>query len=119
MLALAACMAGGQQKSADQTEQPVPKRFCQYVKYAPWRQVKADPPIEDLTRFDMSVLTGDRVIFHKGTVVTLNRREGSWSCVSGNFNDSSKGWQFRTGWMKSDLLGPVEEQEPSAGTDRR
>ena len=118
MLALVACIAGAQQKPADQTDLPVSKRFCQYVKYGPWRQVKSDPPIEDLTRFDMSVLTGDRVTFHKGTVVTLNRSEGVWSCVSGNLSDPSKGWQFRTGWMKTGLLGPVEEQEPATRTDR-
>jgi hypothetical protein len=116
MLAGAACTIAAQQKPAEQREQLVPKGVCQPDKRSPLRQVTEDPRIEDLARFDLSILTDHRVYFPEGAVVAVGRREGGWSCVSGSSLTTKSGWQYRTGWMKSDLPGPVEEQAPSSVT---
>ena len=116
MVALIAGTAGAQQKPADQVEQPIPKGLCRFETFAAARQVKADPPIEEMMRFDLSVLTEHRVFFPKGTTVIVNLYEGSWVCVTGPFGGATSGWPFRTGWMKRELLGPVEEQLPASVT---
>ena len=119
MLALLACMAGGQQKPAGQTEAPVPKGLCSYNRLGALRQVKADPSIEEMMRLDQAVLTEHRVFFRKGTTVTVNQYERSWVCVTGPFGGPTSGWPFMTGWMKKDLLGSTEERGPGSGADHQ
>jgi hypothetical protein len=118
ILALAACTAGAQQKPSVETEPPVPKSLCRSERLSAVRQVKADPPIEELMRFDQSLITEHRVFFRKGSIVTVSRYDGYWACVTGPFERPTSGSPFRTGWMKTALLGPVE-QEPASGIDHR
>jgi hypothetical protein len=116
MLALVACTAEAQQKPADQTDSSAPRGLCTYNRLGALRQVKADPPIEELMRFDDSLVTEHRTFFRKGTTVTVNRYEGNWACVTGPFGGATSGWPFRTGWIKKDLLRPMEEQAPAPVT---
>lgn len=110
--------SGAQQSVSKQTpEPPVPKRPCRYQRIAVLRRVKADPPIEDLVHFDLSVLTDRRIFFPVGTVVSVSRQEGGWSCATGPMGPSS-GWPFRTGWTRTDLLGPFEEGDSGSGPHR-
>jgi hypothetical protein len=118
LLALVACSAGAQSKPADQMGPLVPKGLCTYNEHGATRHVKADPPIEEMMHFDQSALTEHRAFFPRGTTVWVNRYEGSWVCVTGPFGGPTSGWPFRTGWMKTDLLGPVEEQLPASVTYR-
>jgi hypothetical protein len=103
LFAIAALPAPAQ-RGSNLLESPVPKGPCRYTRLSGIRQVKESPSIEELTRFDISVLTAHWVFFPVGTEVSVNRREGPWSCVSG-------GWPFRTGWMETWLLGPLVEKD--------
>jgi hypothetical protein len=98
----------------DTQEPPFPKVACRSSKWAPWFRVKADPPIEERTRFDLSVLTQRHVVFRIGTIVGVSRREGPWSCVTGSV-EAPSGWQSWTGWIKSSLLGPMDPPEDGSG----
>ncbi len=156
MLALVACTAVAQQKPADQMEGPVPKSLCRFSQFSPVRQVIAGPSFEDLARSNLLLLTDHRVFFRKGMIVSVSRREGAWSCVTGWIEGPTSGGagmapghrgpatltefiqlglseanlcaarncpgnnstEVRTGWMKSDMLGPVEEQPPMSVTHR-
>lgn len=115
LTAMVACTAGAQQNPVDQTEPAVPRSVCRYERLSAIRQVKLDPPVEDLSDFFLSSIVEHRVYFRPGTIVTVSRREGSWSCVTGPWLVASSGWPFRTGWMKTALLGQVEKQQPASG----
>ncbi len=120
LFAIAVPWAAAQDLGSKRTmEPPVPKATCRYSRLAAWRQVKADPPIEDLMRFDLSSPTEHRVFFPIGTIVTVSRREGAWSCVMGPFREATSGSPFLIGWMRTDLLGPVEDQEPASKIDHK
>jgi hypothetical protein len=109
LFAIAVLPIGAQQDaSKPSVETSVPKGPCRYERMSVVRQVKGTPPIEDRLHFDVSVLTERRVFFPIGALVSVNRQEGLWSCVSGSAGLSSSS-PFRTGWMRSSFLGQVEE----------
>ncbi len=91
-------------------KQGAPKLPCHFDDSFGWDHlVIRTPPIEELMRFDDSFMTEHRVFFPTGTLVSVSRQEGPWSCVTGPFGGPSSGSQFlRTGWMKTELLVRLE-----------
>jgi hypothetical protein len=108
--------AVAQQNVSKQTaDSRLPKTVCRYDRLSGLRRVIAEPSIEELTHFDLSVLTQPWVSFRIGTIVSVSRQKGPWSCVSAS-EETWSGSLFRSGWMKSSLLGPLEAQGSKPGT---
>ena len=90
-------------------KQGAPKLACHSNDSLDWdHMVVRTPPIEELMRFDDSSINERRVFFPTGTLVSVSRQEGPWSCVTGPFGEATSGSPFRTGWMKTDLLVRLE-----------
>ena len=105
LFAFVAAVAGAQQAGSNQTAEPsVPKSTCSFDRLSNLRRVSSAPPIEELLRFDPSLLLKHRVFFPVGTIVAVNRQEGPWSCVTGPIGPMGGGFGLRTGWMQTGLL---------------
>jgi hypothetical protein len=110
--------AFAQQNSPNQVSEPLPKTRCQFERTeAVLRKVKPSP-VDDLLRFDQAALREQRVFFRAGTLVSVSRRVGLWSCVTGPMDIPTSGSPFRTGWMKTDLLEPVATRD-TQGKDQQ
>lgn len=116
LCALAMSSAGAQEPGSKlNAEPPLPKSPCRNDGHSFTARVARAPSIEELTRFDLSGLFGHRAYFRTGTLVSVSRREGQWSCVTGPFVASSGSSFLRTGWMQTTLLESIEQQDRDSG----
>ena len=84
LCALAMSSAGAQEPGSKlNAEPPLPKSPCRNDGHSFTARVARAPSIEELTRFDLSGLFGHRAYFRTGTLVSVSRREGQWSCAHG------------------------------------
>ena len=78
----------------------IPTDLCKFDRvHARLMQVEESP-------LDLSQSSIDKVHFPAGTVVSVNKRQQSWSCVTGSVQ-TPQGWKSRTGWMESSYLEPI------------
>jgi len=61
---------------------------------------------ESPLNLDLSLSLDEDIHFPVGTVVIVNKRQQSWSCVTGSIQ-MPEGWKSRTGWMESSFLEPI------------
>jgi hypothetical protein len=73
--------------------------------------------IQELTQFDLAAFQERRVFFRAGTIVSVSRRDGPWSCVTEPMDVPTSGSPFYTGWMKTALLEPVTTRDYAPGND--
>ncbi|MGA8669104.1 MAG: hypothetical protein WB679_04480 [Terracidiphilus sp.] len=103
MAASAVFAQQGPVKETDQTTPP--KTICRYKRISPIRRVEKEPPIDFSFPTDFSPSSTWTVRFPKGTIVTVNGQDRTWSCVTGSIQKSD-GWVTQEGWLKTVLLGP-------------
>jgi len=60
-----------------------PKSSCRFDKFENLRSIKDPPPEVDLSFFETPSISNKPVHFRVGTLVNVNRQEGTWSCVTG------------------------------------
>jgi len=77
---------------------PLPKTLCRFERtHAVVMRVKEG------ASWDLSVSLEKPIHFPANTVVSVSRRERSWSCVTGSIQ-TSNGSSTQTGWMQSSQL---------------
>ena len=94
----------------------VPGGPCFFNRLAITSVVVGTPSLEDVQHFfDISVLTEHRVFFPVGTMVTVYRQSGGWSCVTGPADHATSGAPpangIQTGWMRTELLERMEPRK--------
>lgn len=79
-----------------------PKALCEFDRtHAVVMRVKSSAP-----SLDFSSSLEKPIYFPVGTLVSVSRREQSWSCVTGSIH-TPNGHSTRTGWMQSSQLDTV------------
>lgn len=90
----------GQSKSGTGADSvpPLPKTLCRFERtHAVVMRVKEGAP------WDFSASLEKPIHFPANTVVSVSRRERSWSCVTGSIQ-THNGWTTQIGWMQSSQL---------------
>ena|SRR5271165_254449 len=100
MLLSAVSVVSGQGVQESEPPRSLPTHVCRYDRaHAIVMRVRESP-------LDLSLSAMDKVHFPVGTVVSVNKRQQSWSCVTGSIQ-TPEGWKARTGWMESSYLEPI------------
>jgi hypothetical protein len=77
---------------------PLPRTLCRFERtHANVMRVKEVAPPDFSASFEKAIR------FPVNTVVSVSRREQSWSCVTGSIQ-TPNGWSTQTGWMQSSQL---------------
>jgi hypothetical protein len=100
ILLSAVSVVSGQEIGEREHPRSLPTDYCNYDRtHAIIMRVKE-------SHLDLSLSSMDKVHFPVGTIVSVNRRQQSWSCVTGSVQ-TPEGWKARTGWMESSYLEPI------------
>ena len=107
LCAVSASMGQSNSRAGNDVVLPLPKTQCRYdPAYSVVMRVKESAPL------DFSASLEKPIRFPVGTLVSVSRRERSWSCVTGSIQTST-GRSTRTGWMQSSQLEEISSR--SAG----